>query len=62
MLAEARFRMGAKAGSRAGSQTYDMFVSTWFANYDMFVSKLTRIVRLAYIWCVYKHVVCKDII
>ncbi len=28
--------MGAKAGSQAGLQTYDMFASTCFANYDMF--------------------------
>ena len=28
MLAEARYCMGAKVGSQAGLQTYDMFVST----------------------------------
>jgi hypothetical protein len=44
MLAEARFCMGAKVGSRASLQTYDMFASTWFVNYDMFASRLTRIV------------------
>jgi hypothetical protein len=38
--------MGAKAGSQAGSQTYDMFVSTWFANYDMFARGSTQIARL----------------
>jgi hypothetical protein len=47
MLAEAHFCMGAKAGSRAGLQTYDMFASMWFAHYDMFASKSTRIARLA---------------
>jgi hypothetical protein len=47
MLAEARFCMGAKAGSQAGLQTYDMFASMWFANYDMFASRLTKIARLA---------------
>jgi hypothetical protein len=47
MLAEVRFRMGAKAGSQAGLQTYDMFTSMWFANYDMFESGLTRITSLA---------------
>ncbi len=41
ILAKARFCMGAKAGSRAGLQTYDMFTSTWFANYDMFASGST---------------------
>jgi hypothetical protein len=49
MLAKAPFCMGAKAGSRAGLQTYDMFASTWLANYDMFASGLTRIARLAII-------------
>jgi hypothetical protein len=44
MLAKARFCMGAK---QAGLQTYDMFASTWFANYYMFASKSTRIGRLA---------------
>jgi hypothetical protein len=52
MLAKARFCMGAKVGSRAGLQTYEMFASTWFANYDMFASRLTRIARLA------KHMMC----
>jgi hypothetical protein len=47
MLAEVHFCMGAKAGSQAGLQTCDMFVSTWFANYDMFASALTRNARLA---------------
>ncbi len=47
MLAEVRFCMVTKAGSSAGSQTYDMFTSTWFANYDLFASGLTRIARLA---------------
>jgi hypothetical protein len=47
MLAKACFCMGAKAGSRAGLQTYDMFASTWFVNYDMFASGLKRIARLA---------------
>jgi hypothetical protein len=47
MLAEARFCMGAKADSQAGLQTYDMFASMWFANYDMFASGLTKIARLA---------------
>jgi hypothetical protein len=47
MLAEECFYMGAKAGSRAGLQTYDMFASMWFANYDMFASGSTRIARLA---------------
>jgi hypothetical protein len=47
MLAKARFCMGAKAGSQAGWQTYDMFASMWFANYDMFASGLTRIARLS---------------
>jgi hypothetical protein len=47
MLAEACFCMGAKAGSQAGSQTYDMFASMWFANYDVFASGSTRIARLA---------------
>jgi hypothetical protein len=46
--------MGAKAGSRAGLQTYDMFASILFANYDMFVSKLTRIARLV------KHMICQQ--
>jgi hypothetical protein len=46
MLAKVRFCMGAKAGSREGSQTFDMFASMWFANYDMSASKLTSIVRL----------------
>jgi hypothetical protein len=31
MLAKARFCMGAKVGSQAGLQTYDIFASTWFA-------------------------------
>jgi hypothetical protein len=39
--------MGAEAGSQAALQTYDMFTSTWFAHYDMFASRLTRIARLA---------------
>ncbi len=39
--------MGAKADSQAGLQTYDMFASMWFANYDMFASGLTKIARLA---------------
>jgi hypothetical protein len=52
MLAEAHLCMGAKEGSRAGLQTYDMFASRWFANYDMFASGLTRIARLA------KHMIC----
>jgi hypothetical protein len=52
MLAKERFCIGTKAGSPAGLQTYDMFASTWFANYDMFASGLTRIVRLA------KHMMC----
>jgi hypothetical protein len=52
MLAEACFCMGAKADSRAGLQTYDMFASTWLANYDMFASGATRIARLA------KHMIC----
>ncbi len=39
--------MGAKADSQAGLQTYDMFASMWFANYDMFASGSTRIVKLA---------------
>jgi hypothetical protein len=47
MLAKERFCMDAKAGSRAGLQTYDMFASTWFANYDMFASRSTKIARLA---------------
>jgi hypothetical protein len=47
MLAEAHFCMGSKVGSQAGSQTYDMFTSPWFANYDKFASGLTRIARLA---------------
>jgi hypothetical protein len=47
MLAKVHFCMGAKAGSQAGSQTYDMFASTWIANYDMFASGLTRIAKLA---------------
>ncbi len=42
--------MGAKVGLRAGLQTYDMFTSTWFVNYDMFASGSTRIVRLVNIW------------
>jgi hypothetical protein len=54
MLAEACFCMGAKAGSQSGLQTYDMFASTWFANYDMFASGLTRIARLA------KHMICQQ--
>jgi hypothetical protein len=62
MLAEARFCMGAKAGARAGLQTYDMFAITWFANYDMFASRSTRIARLANILYVCKHAVDKDII
>jgi hypothetical protein len=41
--------MVAKAGSQAGLQTYDMFASTFFVNYDTFASGLTRIARLAYI-------------
>jgi hypothetical protein len=61
MLAEVRFCMGAKVDSRAGLQTYDMFASTWFANCDMFASKSTRIMRLANICYVCKHVVGKDI-
>jgi hypothetical protein len=52
MLAKERLCMDAKAGSPAGLQTYDMFPSTWFANYDMFASGLTRIARLA------KHMIC----
>jgi hypothetical protein len=44
--------MGAKAGPPAGLQTYDMFASTWFANYDMFASGSTRIARLG------KHMMC----
>jgi hypothetical protein len=52
MLAKERFCMGAKAGSPAGLQTYDMFASTWFANYDMFASGSTRIARLG------KHMMC----
>ena len=47
MLAKAPFCMGAKAGSQAGLQSYDMFASTWFVKYDMFANKLTRIARLA---------------
>jgi hypothetical protein len=47
MLAEARFRMSAKASSQASSQTYDMFASMWFVNYDMFASRSARITRLA---------------
>jgi hypothetical protein len=47
MLAEARFCMGAKGVSQAGLQTYDMFVSMWFTNYDMFASRLIRMTRLA---------------
>jgi hypothetical protein len=39
--------MGAKVGSRADLQTYDMFASTRFANYDMFASGLIRTARLA---------------
>jgi hypothetical protein len=38
--------MGAKVGSRDGLQTFDMFASMWFANYDMFASGLTRIARI----------------
>jgi hypothetical protein len=59
------FRMSAssaRAGSRAGLQTYDMFMSTLFVNYDVFASRLTRIARLANIWYVYEHIVGKDII
>jgi hypothetical protein len=52
MLAKERFCMGAKADSPAGLQTYDMFASTWFANYDMFASGSTWIARLA------KHMIC----
>jgi hypothetical protein len=52
MFAEVRFCMGAKAPSPAGLQTFDMFASTWFANYDMFASQSTRIARLA------KHMIC----
>jgi hypothetical protein len=47
MIAKVPIRMGDKAGSLAGLQTYDMFASIWFANYDMFASRLTRIARLA---------------
>jgi hypothetical protein len=47
MLAKENFCMGAKAGSPAGLQTYDMFASMWFANYDMFASGSARIARLA---------------
>jgi hypothetical protein len=47
MLAEAHFCMGAQAGLRDGLHTFDMFMSTWFANYDIFASRSTRIVRLA---------------
>ncbi len=47
MLVEVRFCVGAKACSQAGLQTFDMFASTWFANYDMFTSRLTRIAWLA---------------
>jgi hypothetical protein len=47
MLAEERFCMGVKAGSQAGLQTYDMFMSRWFTNYDVFASRSTRITRLA---------------
>jgi hypothetical protein len=54
MLAKVRFCMGAKAGSQAGLQTYDMFTSTGFANYDKFASGLTRIARLA------KHMMCEQ--
>ncbi len=39
--------MGAKAGSGAGLQTYKMFASTWFGNYDMFANGSTRIAKLA---------------
>ncbi len=35
MLAKGRFCMGAK---QTGLQTYDMFASTWVANYDMFTA------------------------
>ena len=38
MLAKAHFCMGAKGGSRVGLQTFDMFGSMRFANYDMFAS------------------------
>jgi hypothetical protein len=58
MLAKVHFCMG----KRAGLQTYDMFASTWFANYDMFASGSTRIVRLANILYVCEQVVGKDII
>jgi hypothetical protein len=54
--------MGAKVGSGAGLQTYDMFASTWFANYDMFASGLTRIARIANIQYVYEHLIGRDII
>jgi hypothetical protein len=47
MLAKMHFCMGVKVGSRAGLQTYDMFACTWFAIYDMFASRSTRIARLA---------------
>jgi hypothetical protein len=47
MLAKVRLCMGAETGSQAGLQTYDMCASTWFENYDMFASGLTRIARLA---------------
>jgi hypothetical protein len=39
--------MGAKVGSRDGLHTFDMIVSRWFLNYDMFASGSTRIARLA---------------
>jgi hypothetical protein len=47
MLAKACFGIGAKAGTQADLQTYDMFASTWFAKYAMFANNLTRVVRLA---------------
>jgi hypothetical protein len=47
MLAKARFHISAKLGSQAGLQTFGMFASMWFTNYDMFASRSTRIVRLA---------------
>jgi hypothetical protein len=62
MLAEARFSMGAKVGSHDGLQTFDMFASTWFANYNMFAKRSTRIARLANIRYVCDHVAGKDII
>ena len=56
MLAKAHFCMGAKAGSQAGLQTYDMFASMWLTKIS-YVCKLCNIIPFSFVGAMAMRVV-----